>query len=182
MEPLTTMDVSIPRTPEAHGGIALGIGSIRGSTRRLLAEDAEAGDAWLADCSARPDLVRDAWSLEALAPIRSGAHWLVAESRLVAGMEALSRIREERRGPVLVDTTLDRAWWLMPPDSGRALDCIRGIRAEPWGMPLHCPPTGRQACGRIWLHRPDGSGRLTAPAILAAALGPVGTPLTEASR
>lgn len=156
---------------------------MRVRARRLLAEDAEAGDAWLADCSARPDLVREAWALECLAPIRSGSHWVVAESMLVAGMEALSRIREERRGPVLVDPLLDRAWWLVPPGSARALAHVRRVLVQPVGTPLPCPPTGWQACGRFWLHRPDGSGRLTDPAILAAALGPVGNPLTtEASR
>jgi hypothetical protein len=160
--------------------------AMRESVRRPPAKEAEpyeAGDAWLADCSARPDLVREAWSLECLAPIRSGSHWVVAESMLVAGMEALSRIREERRGPVLVDPLLDRAWWLVPPVSARALAHVRRVLVQPPGTPLPCPPTGRQACGRFWLHRPDGSGRLTDPAILAAALGPVGNPLTtEASR
>ena len=71
------------------------------------AELYKAGDAWLADCSARPDLVREVWSLEGVAPIRSGPHWLVAESMLVTGMQALSRIRDEHRGPVLVDSLLD---------------------------------------------------------------------------
>ena len=143
----------------------------------------EAGDAWLADCSARPDLVREVWALDGLAPIRSGPHWVAAETMLVAGMEALSRIREERRGPVLVDPLTDRAWWLVPPASVGALAHVRRVLVRPRGTPLHCPPTGRHACGRFWLHRPDGSGQLTDPAILAAALGPVGNPLTtEATR
>lgn len=142
----------------------------------------EAGDAWLAGCSARPDLARQAWNLEALAPIASGSHWLVAESMLVAGMQALSRIRDERRGPVLADPLLDRAWWLVPPCSAGALAHVRGVLLQPVGTPLHCPPTGWQTCGRFWLHRPDGTGQLTDPAILAAALGPVGNPLpTEAT-
>jgi hypothetical protein len=38
-----------------------------------------AEDSWLAGCSERPDLVHEAWSLEALAPIPSGRAWLVAE-------------------------------------------------------------------------------------------------------
>ncbi|WP_241784691.1 hypothetical protein [Streptomyces turgidiscabies] len=147
------------------------------------AEHVKAGDAWLADCSARPDLARQAWALGALAPLRSGPHWLVAESMLTDGMEALSRIRQERRGPVLVDPLLERAWWLLPTGSDGTLTHVRHVLVQPAGTPLHCPPTGRQACGRFWLHRPDGSGRLTDPAILAAALGPVGNPLPmEASR
>lgn len=146
------------------------------------AELYEAGDAWLAECAVRPGLVRQAWSLDGLAPIRSGAHWLTAETLLVDGMQALSRIRPERRGPVLADPLLDRAWWLVPPGSARALAHVRRVLVEPIGIPLACPPTGWQACGRFWLHRPDGSGRLIDPAILAAALGPVGNPLPEASR
>ena len=155
---------------------------MRVSPRRLSAEDAEAGDIWLADCSARPDLARQVWALEGLAPIAGGAHWLAAESRLVTGMQALSRIREELRGPVLADPLLERAWWLVPPSSAGVLAHIPRVLVQPPGTPLHCPPTGWQACGRFWLHRPDGSGWLTDPAILAAALGPVGNPLPEASR
>ncbi|MDQ0933819.1 hypothetical protein [Streptomyces turgidiscabies] len=145
-------------------------------------EPCEAGDAWLASCSARPDLAREAWALEALAPIVSGPHWLVAESRLVTGMLALGRIRSDRRGPVLADPSLDRARWLVPPGSAKALAHLRSVVVQPPGTPLHCPPTGRQACGCVWLHRPDGTGQLTDPAILAAALGPVGNLLPEASR
>jgi hypothetical protein len=146
-----------------------------------LAELYEAGDAWLADCSAHPDLARKAWTLEALAPIASGSHWLAAESMLVAGMQALNRIRDEHRGPVLVDPLLDRAWWLVPPAAEELAD-VRSVLVQPVGTPLHCPSTGWQACGRFWLSRPDGSGRLTAPAVLAAALGPGGNRLpTEAS-
>lgn len=172
-----------PGIVEAAALLPPGIETMR--ARRLLAKDAEAyerGDAWLADCSARPDLAREVWALESLAPIRSGPHWLVAESLLVTGMKALSRICESHRGPVLADPWLERAWWLVPPGSAKALAHVRAVLVEPVGTPLHCPPTGRQACGRFWLHRPDGTGRLTDPAILAAALGPVGNPLPEASK
>ncbi|MET7764832.1 hypothetical protein [Streptomyces sp. NPDC005336] len=70
----------------------------------------EAGDAWLAGCSAHPALVREAWNLEALAPIRSGKTWLVVEAPLVASMQAHTRIRPEHRGPVVADPTLDTVW------------------------------------------------------------------------
>ncbi|RMB81310.1 hypothetical protein [Streptomyces shenzhenensis] len=133
-----------------------------------------AGDAWLAECSARPDLVHQTWGLEALAPIPSGRLWLAAECRLVAGMQALSRIREEHRGPVLADPAVDLTWWLLPLHAGNELTDVRQVTVQPPGTPLHCPPTGRQVCGRFWLTHPDGSGRLTEPAILAAALGPGG--------
>ncbi|GAA3588987.1 hypothetical protein GCM10022295_83190 [Streptomyces osmaniensis] len=57
-----------------------------------LAQRHAAGDAWLAGCAARPDLVRAAWDIEILAPIPSGAHWLVAEAKLRTQYNALTRI------------------------------------------------------------------------------------------
>lgn len=148
--------------------------------RMRFAEVYEAGDAWLADCSAYPDLVRQAWELEALAPIASGRHWLAAESELVAGMQALNRIRDERRGPVLADPMVEKAWWLVSLDAAAELADVRQVNVRPVGWALHCPPTGWQACGRFWLSRPDGSGRLTDPAVLAAAFGPGGLLPAEA--
>ncbi|MFF7184315.1 hypothetical protein ACFZAR_03605 [Streptomyces sp. NPDC008222] len=59
------------------------------ATRMRFAEVYEAGDAWLADCSAHPDLVRNAWELDKLALIATGEHWLAAETALVTTMQAL---------------------------------------------------------------------------------------------
>ncbi|WP_171113040.1 MULTISPECIES: hypothetical protein [unclassified Streptomyces] len=132
----------------------------------------EAGDAWLADCSAHPDLVRQAWDAEELAPIASGEHWLVAESRLVTGMPAAVRLRDEQRGPVLADPDLDKLWWLVPLDAAEELADVRQVSVQPAGWMLRCPPTGWQVEGRWWLWRPDGSGHLTDPNVLAAAFGP----------
>ncbi|MBV7696144.1 hypothetical protein [Streptomyces sp. TRM70350] len=132
----------------------------------------EAGDAWLADCSAHPDLVRHAWDAEELAPLTSGEHWIVAESRLVTGMAAAVRIHEEQRGPVLADPDLDTLWWLVPIDAVEALADVRQVTMQPAGWTLNCPPSGRQVAGRWWLWRPDGTGHLTDPAVLAAAFGP----------
>lgn len=148
-----------------------------------IAQVYEAGDAWLADCSARPDLVRQAWDVEALAPIASGKRWLAVEAWLIDTMTAVARIGHERLGPVLADPSLDRAWWLIAPDAAEELADVRKVRVEPEGSPLHCPPTGWYQCGRLWLHRPDGSGRLNDPTLIAAALGPGGARLpTEDSR
>lgn len=151
--------------------------------RMRFAELYEAGDAWLADCSARPDLVREVWALEGLAPIRSGRRWLAAQMPLLTAMQVLPRLREEDRGPVLADPCVDKAWWLLPLDAADELADLRTVFVRDPGWPLACPPTGRQACGRLWLSRPDGSGRLTDPVLLGAALGPGGNRLpTEASR
>jgi len=134
----------------------------------------EAGDAWLADCSAHPTLVRMTWNKEVLTPIAAGTHWLAAETRLLTTMHALNRIREEHRGPVLVDVETDKAWWLVPLDAAEELADVRQVTVHVPGWPLHCPPTGWHLEGRFWLNRPDGSGRLTDPDVLAAALGPGG--------
>lgn len=134
----------------------------------------EAGDAWLADCSAHPTLVRAAWSTEALAPIASGKAWLVAETPLLTTMKALNRIAEEHRGPVLADPEEDKAWWLMPLDASEGLAGVRRLTVHVPGWPLRCPPTGWHLESRMWLCRPDGSGRLTDPAVLATAVDPGG--------
>lgn len=129
----------------------------------------ETGDAWLADCSALPSLVRLTWEQEELAPITSGRSWLAARTRLVAAVHALDRM-DEGRGPVLAHPETDTAWWLVPLDAADRLGDARWVRMEPAGSCLLCPPTGWQLDGRFWLHRPDGSGLLTDPAVLAAAL------------
>ncbi|MFJ9903923.1 hypothetical protein ACIRVK_13630 [Streptomyces sp. NPDC101152] len=142
----------------------------------------EAGDAWLADCSAHPDLVRLVWGIEDLAPIPTGKAWLAVEGRLVDTMYALDRIRSEHRGPVLADPTCDKAWWLVPVTAAADLADVRHLTVRPTEWVLHCPPTGWSLEGRFWLNRPDGSGRLTDPAVLAAAFGPGGyRPSAEAT-
>jgi hypothetical protein len=71
---------------------------------------------------------------------------------------------------------------LIPHDAAEDLADVRQVRVRPEGWPLHCPPTGWYQCGRMWLHRPDGSGRLNDPTQIAAALGPGGVRLAaEAS-
>ncbi|MFI1352505.1 hypothetical protein ACH4TV_02770 [Streptomyces sp. NPDC020898] len=151
--------------------------------RMRFTEVYEAGDAWLADCAAHPELVRQAWDLEALAPIASGRQWLAAQTPLLTAMQVLSRLRAEDRGPLLADPGVDKAWWLVPLDAADELDDLRQVFVRAMGWPLLCPPTGWQACGRLWLSRPDGSGRLNNPALLGAAFGPGSARLsTEASR
>ncbi|EKX69209.1 hypothetical protein PV416_40880 [Streptomyces ipomoeae] len=137
-----------------------------------FAEMYEAGDSWLAGCSPHPDLVRQAWILEALAPIATGEKWLAVEVAFVATVRAMKRIGTPQLGPVLADPGLDLTWWLIPPDTADELVGIKQAIVQPKGEPLHCPPTGWYQCGRKWLHRPDGSGTLNDPTLLAAALGP----------
>jgi len=133
-----------------------------------------AGDAWLAGCSPHPALVRAAWDKETLARISSGRTWLVAEAPLLTAMRALKRIRSEQQGPMLADPELDKAWWLVRLGAVDELADVRQLVVHTAGWPLLCPPTGWHVEGRLWLSRPDGSGRLTDPAVLAAAVGPGG--------
>ncbi|MFB8772081.1 hypothetical protein [Streptomyces broussonetiae] len=132
----------------------------------------EAGDAWLADCSPHPDLTRAAWEAQDLAPIASGPRWLVAESTLTDGMPAATRIRDEQRGPILADGIIGRAWWLVPTQAAEDLADVPHLTVHAAGWVLACPPMDTVVDGRFWLWRPDGSGYLTDPAVLAAAFGP----------
>ncbi|MFP3990638.1 hypothetical protein U9R90_24875 [Streptomyces sp. E11-3] len=132
----------------------------------------ESGDAWLASCSLRPNLVRDVWDMDGLAPIHTGTHWLAAEARLDAAMSVLRDLPRTRRGPLLADPMIGAAWWLVPLDAAEQLADVRALTVHPPDWPLHCPPTGWPVCGRVWLDRPDGSGRLTNPATLGAVFGP----------
>ncbi|MFF5001682.1 hypothetical protein ACFY3G_02545 [Streptomyces phaeochromogenes] len=139
-------------------------------------EQHDAGDAWLASCAENPDLVREAWALGALAHIRTGKHWLAAEAPLATVLTAMNRIPVLRRGPTLVDPSIDLAWWLVPLDSEERFRRVNAVTVHPIGSPLLCPPTGAPACGRFWVNWPDGSGHLTDPVQLAAVLGIGGGP------
>lgn len=132
-------------------------------------------DGWLASHASDPDAVRAMWEAGHLAPIPSGSHWLVAEIELTAGYPAAARIREEYRGPVLSDHKTDQTWWLVPPSAADDLADLRQVTVHDPGWVLYCPPFSGPMDSRWWLWRPDGTGQLTDPAVLAAALGPGGT-------
>lgn len=134
----------------------------------------EAGDAWLAECSAHPGVVRAAWDEERLALITSGTHWLVAESSLTQGWPAASRLRHSPHGPVLADPDANKMFWLVAPDVAEELADVHHLVVHPAGWSLSCPPTGWQVDGRFWLWRPDGTGHLNDPVLIAAAFGPGG--------
>ena len=91
-------------------------------------------------------------------------------------MDAIKRIGSDRLGPVLADVASERAWWLLPPGLGDELDDIGLLTVHPHGWLLRCPPVLYPVRGRVWVERPDGSGRLTDPILLGAALGPGGGP------
>lgn len=134
----------------------------------------QAGEDWLLACADRPTDVRLAWAADELGRFRTGEHWRAAEVPLLRSLDAMQRIGSKRCGPVLADTALEAAWWLLPPVLGDDLDDIRGITIRPAGWVLACPPVVYPVHGRVWVEAPDGSGRLTDPVLLGAALGPGG--------
>ncbi|WP_338931760.1 hypothetical protein WEB32_18040 [Streptomyces netropsis] len=130
------------------------------------------GTDWLADCSPTPTMVRKRWADEELADIPA-ASWAVVEADLMRSIDALQSLGRARRlGPVLVCPEADRAWWLVPhgPDALTLGELPQvTVHKAPWT--LRCPPAHEytHSCG--WLEKPDGSGRLTDPVDLGAALG-----------
>ncbi|MFF2503481.1 hypothetical protein ACFVTY_08910 [Streptomyces sp. NPDC058067] len=137
------------------------------------------GSAWLATHARRPDIASAVWDLDGLAPIHCTT-WLAAEIQLNISLDALGRLRRGHRGPLLLDPALDTAWWLVPHSAALELADIRSVTVHPQEWPLHVPPVEHPAAGRFWHIPPDGSGHLTEPAYLAAALGPVGRLPAEA--
>ncbi|WP_339132670.1 hypothetical protein WJM95_28045 [Streptomyces sp. f51] len=136
----------------------------------------QAGQDWLLACADIPAEIRSLWDADELGPFPSGGHWMVAETTLARTMDALRRIDQPRRGPVLGDVTTGLAWWLLPPTLGEELGDARTLTVHPRGWVLRCPPVLYPVRGRVWLERPDGTGRLTDPVLLGAALGPGGGP------
>jgi hypothetical protein len=76
----------------------------------------------------------------------------------------------ERLGPVLADASENLAWWLLPAGLSGELDHVQQLTMRPPGWSLKCPPVLFAIDDRLWLERPDGSGRLTNPAALGAAM------------
>lgn len=134
----------------------------------------QAGQEWLLSCAPDRAPIEREWDLEEFGEIPSGPHWRVVEAPLVESVSAIRRIGPDRVGPVLGDVYRDTAWWLLPPDLGDELDDVRMLRVRPDGWLLPCPPVLHSVQGRWWIERPDGSGRLTDPVLLAAAFGPGG--------
>ncbi|WP_405879449.1 MULTISPECIES: hypothetical protein [unclassified Streptomyces] len=94
-------------------------------------------------------------------------------------VEAMKRIGN-RLGPVLADVETGLAWWLLPTTVGDELADVRQLTVRPSGWALKCPPAAYALHCRLWLEPPDGSGRLTDPVLLGAALGPGGGPRLSA--
>lgn len=86
----------------------------------------------------------------------------------------MQRISPDQLGPVLVHPSADLAWWLVPRGSVEELAGADLLTVHVAGRTLRCPPAGRYMDGLGWLEKPDGSGRLTDPAVLGAVFRPGG--------
>lgn len=165
---------SCVRNPaQSFSGSAIAFHTVLVMATRPLSE---AGQKWLLSCAPHPADVQRRWAAEELAPFCTGTHWRVAEVPLLPTMDALKRIGSDRLGPVLADVAVQRAWWLLPTSLSDDLDDVRQLTVRPIGWVLNCPPVLYSLDERLWLERPDGSGRLTDPVLLGAALGPGGGP------
>lgn len=150
------------------------------ATRTHNPDARHAGRDWLADCAPAPDAVHRAWSGGELALIPSGEHWLAVEASFLRTLDAMQRIGPDDLGPVLAFPAAEHAWWLVPLDAAEQLDDIPRLTVHPPAWPLYCPPVNRPVRGRVWLSRPNGSGRLTDPTMLGACFGPGGRLPAEA--
>ncbi|OKI04916.1 hypothetical protein A6A06_09475 [Streptomyces sp. CB02923] len=141
---------------------------------------AEAGAAWLAQCSDQPAAVRRAWAADALAPLRSDI-WRVVEADLLRSVDAMRPLsRAGVLGPVLVSAESRRAWWLTSLSAEDHLDDLPALTVRPVRWPLLCPEVGHSVYGRGWLEAPDGTGKLTDPVALGAVFGPTSSLSAEA--
>lgn len=131
-----------------------------------------AGAHWLAAVGSSPGDVLTAWANGELAEVPTPGAWLVAEAELTASMAALPVLaRAGKLGPLLGGIDAGLAWWLVPPDADAHLgDLAPRVGLRGLGWVLRCPAPGDYGHGRGWLHRPDGTGRLTCPMALGALL------------
>lgn len=134
---------------------------------------AHPGSDWLAHLAPSPHVIRRAWDGGNLARlcVPPGSLWTVGEIGLIRCMLAIDSLgRSGMLGPVLVAPSEDLAWILLPGDAGRHLVDISDLTLHGAGDCFRVPPANRPLKGRAWVQLPDGSGRLTDPAALGAAL------------
>lgn len=132
------------------------------------------GSEWLALSSPNPVRTHRAWAAGELAPLQSGRLWHAMEVDLRRSVDAMQRVAPDRLGPVLVHPSADLAWWLVPCASVEELAGVDFLTVHVAGRPLRCLPAERYVDGLGWLEKPDGSGRLTDPAVLGAVFRPGG--------
>ncbi|MFI8941313.1 hypothetical protein [Streptomyces syringium] len=96
--------------------------------------------------------------------------WAVVEANLLCSVDAMHALRRAGgNGPVLADSEAGLAWWLTPVDAVEyVVGTSQGLTVQPPSWKLLCPPVEYGYGGRCWMEKPDGTGKLTAPAALVA--------------
>ncbi|WP_051811544.1 hypothetical protein [Kitasatospora sp. MBT63] len=140
------------------------------------------GAHWLARCNSDPRAALLGWTRNELVDIRLGVRFnavRVTNQRL--GTAALGQLQQVAEvvgpvGPVIFNEALRSVEFLITYSSTSIWDMRDSefLRDNPnvkHNPALRCPPPGReQVQGRRWLIEPDGTGLLTHPHNLAAAL------------
>ncbi|KWT56447.1 hypothetical protein ADL21_39795 [Streptomyces albus subsp. albus] len=128
---------------------------------------------WLVTAAADPDACRWEWERNPLgvALLPAGRLWDVLIVPGALGrptLDVLTRVTE-RPGPVLGDFGDARTGFFVPP--GTAARWLgTGVRGAGGGSWIVVPYPGRATGGVRWLVAPDGTGRLTEPAVLELAM------------
>ncbi len=128
---------------------------------------------WLVSAAPEPETCRWEWERNPLGVslLPAGRVWdvLILPGELGRPtLDVVSRLAG-RPGPVLADVTDARLGFFVPP--GTAARWIgTGVRSAGHGTWIVVPYPGRSTGGVRWLVPPDGSGRLTDPAVLELAM------------
>ncbi|KAA6213683.1 hypothetical protein CP973_31250 [Streptomyces albofaciens JCM 4342] len=128
---------------------------------------------WLVTAAADPDACRWEWERNPLgvALLPAGRLWDVLIVPGALGrptLDVLTRVAG-RPGPVLGDFGDARTGFFVPP--GTAARWLgTGVRGAGSGSWIVVPYPGRATGGVRWLVTPDGTGRLTEPAVLELAM------------
>ncbi|MFD7663386.1 hypothetical protein [Streptomyces sp. NPDC059788] len=128
---------------------------------------------WLVTAAADPDACRWEWERNPLgvALLPAGRLWDVLIVPGALGrptLDVLTRVLD-RPGPVLGDFGDARTGFFVPP--GTAARWLgTGVRGAGDGSWIVVPYPGRVTGGVRWLVVPDGTGRLTEPAVLELAM------------
>ncbi|MBB4891012.1 hypothetical protein FHS39_000012 [Streptomyces olivoverticillatus] len=127
---------------------------------------------WLASAAPDPRTCRREWDRNPLgvALLPAGRLWdvlILASGPGYATLDVLTRRVEP--GPVIADFGDARLGFFVPPGTAAhwVATGVRGVGAGTWVV---VPHPERARCGVRWVVPPDGSGRLTDPAELEAAM------------
>ncbi|MCD9145793.1 hypothetical protein LUZ28_27435 [Streptomyces albireticuli] len=92
------------------------------------------------------------------------------EAPLIRSIDAMQILRRSGKlGPVLAYAEVSVVWWLVGDGAEEQLADLPMLIVRPPRWPLPCPPANEYIHSRIWLEKPDESGRLTDPIDLGAA-------------